>query len=375
MKNSLEETNLREVLSRFDLPGTLYRFRPIGQGHINDTFLVEINIEGGIEKYTLQRINTQVFPYPELMMANFARITQHIQAKLGLLGEPEKDRKTLRLVFSREGLSYYRSPAGEYWRAYHYIDRCHTVETVCSPEEAFQAGQAFGYFQKLIADLPPSEVYETIPYFHHTGRRFKYFQEKLAVAPAARKKRAAEEILFALERSSLCRLVTAGLESGRLPWRVTHNDTKINNVLFDDDTGRAICVIDLDTTMPGSPLYDFGDLVRSATCMAPEDETDLSRVVMDINMFRAVAAGYLSQTADFLTGAEKELLSQAGLLLTFTIGLRFLTDYLEGDVYFKTTRPEHNLDRARAQFKLLRSMEEQEKEMKREIQAVLSSQV
>lgn len=367
MISKLSNEEIEAIMANFRVNGSLLRFCPLGQGHIHDTYLVELNDNNEIKKYTFQRINTLVFREPELMMANWEKVTRHVGEKIAQLEGDKASRRSLRPVLSQSGQSYYRNPQGEYWRVYHYVDGCHTIETATTPEQAFEAGRAFGHFQKLIVDLSPDEMYETIPFFHHTPRRFERFLQVIEKASPERKAKAAEAISFALQRQSLVSLVTEGLSSGRLPVRVTHNDTKINNVLFDDETGRGLCVIDLDTTMPGSPLYDFGDLVRTGTCSAAEDETDLDLVAMDINLFAAVAEGYLSETADLLVEAEKQLLVMAGPLITFTIGLRFLTDYLEGDIYFKTRYPEHNLDRAKSQFKLLRSMEEQHQQMQKVI--------
>lgn len=370
MSENLTKEDLEVVMANFRVDGSLFRFSPLGRGHIHDTYLVEIKIKEEIKKYTLQRINTLVFREPELMMANWEKVTRHVSQKMAEMEGEKVSRQSLRPVLSQSGQSYYRTPQGEYWRVYHYIDGCHTIEVATTPEQAFEAGRAFGLFQKLIVDLSPQEMHETIPFFHHTPRRFERFLQVIKKACPERKARAAEAIAFALSRQSLVSLVTDGLSSGKLPVRVTHNDTKINNVLFDDETGRGICVIDLDTTMPGSPLYDFGDLVRTGACSAAEDETDFNLVAMDMDLFEAVAEGYLSETADLLVEAEWQLLVLAGPLITFTIGLRFLTDYLEGDVYFKTRYPEHNFDRARTQFKLLCSMEEQYKQMQRVIDCV-----
>lgn len=370
-KSDLTREKLENILANFSIKGSILHFSPLGQGHIHDTYLVEVVKDKEIEKYTLQRLNTRVFQQPELMMANWEKVTNHIRHKLMEMEGERALRQCLRPVSSLTGHCYCRTFEGEYYRIYYYLDGCHTKETVSTAEEAFEAGRAFGRFQKLIADLPPEEMHETIPYFHHTPRRFKRFLEAGEKAPKERKAQASELISLALKFEPLVSIVVDGLNSGRLPLRVTHNDTKINNVLFDNETGQGLCVIDLDTTMPGSPLYDFGDLVRTATCPAPEDETDLSRVTMDLNLFQAVAEGYLSQTTDLLVRAEKELLIQASLLLTFTIGLRFLTDYLEGDVYFKTKYPEHNLHRAKAQFKLLQSMQQQLKDMEKIVNRLL----
>jgi aminoglycoside phosphotransferase (APT) family kinase protein len=245
---------------------------------------------------------------------------------------------------------------GDFWRAYLFIDRATTYNSVESSDQAFQAAKAFGEFQRMLADLPSPRLHDTIPDFHHTPKRFAVLEKAIADDVAGRAALAQPEIDFALAHKPLA---SAIIHAG-LPERVTHNDTKINNVLLDDATGEGTCVIDLDTVMPGLAAYDFGDMVRTATCPTPEDEQDLSKVRMEFPLFEALARGYMSTAAGFLIPEEKESLAIAGKLITFEIGIRFLTDYLSGDTYFKTHRQGHNLDRCRAQFKLLESIEQQE---------------
>jgi hypothetical protein len=296
-------------------------------------------------------------------MANFEKITRHIRAKLERTLGRNPDRETLNLLYARSGGCFYLSPDGQYWRAYRFVGDAHIVNVATKPGEAFEAGRAFGCFQKLLSDLDASSLFVTIPFFHHTPRRFARFKEVLKNNTHDRAGEARDAIAFALERETMTSVVTDALSGGRLPLRITHNDTKINNVLFDNRTGKAICVIDLDTTMPGSSLYDFGDMVRTTTSFAPEDERNLARVKLELEMFRALADGYLEEARDILTPQELDLLVFSGRLITFTIGLRFLTDFLEGDVYFRVYRPGQNLDRARAQFALVQSMEKLEKAM------------
>jgi Ser/Thr protein kinase RdoA (MazF antagonist) len=303
-------------------------------------------------------------------MDNFERITRHLRARLERMPGRNPDRETLNLLYARSGKCCYVSPEGEYWRAYRFVGDAHIINVATRPEEAFEAGLAFGRFQKLLSDLSPSSLNETIPFFHHTPRRFARFEEVLAVDARSRAREARDAVAFALEHEPIVAVITDALASGRIPLRITHNDTKINNVLFDNRTGKAVCVIDLDTTMPGSSLYDFGDMVRTTTSFAAEDERDLSKIHLEPEMFRALAEGYLLEAGDFLTPAELELLVFSGRLITFTIGLRFLTDFLEGDVYFRVHRPGQNLDRARAQFALVRSMEEQEKALEECLQSL-----
>jgi hypothetical protein len=296
-------------------------------------------------------------------MANFEKITRHLRGKLEKTPGSDPERETLNLVWSKAGRCCHVTPEGHFWRAYRFVGDCYIVNVAERPEQAFEAGRAFGRFQKYLADLPAVSLHETIPYFHHTPRRFARFKEILAKDAKKRAGQARDGVDFVLEREGMTSVVTEALESGRLPLRITHNDTKINNVLFDNATGKGLCVIDLDTTMPGSALYDFGDMVRTTTSFAAEDERDLAKVKLELGMFKALAAGYLQEAIDFLTPEEIGLLVFSGRLITFTIGLRFLTDFLEGDVYFRVHREGQNLDRARAQFALVRSMEEQEKEM------------
>ncbi len=359
----MTEHDLKQVFSKFAVEGDFAGAQFLKVGHINDTYLVESNRNGSREQFIFQRINHFVFRDPERLMANFEKITRHIRAKLETTPGRNPDRETLNLLYARSGGCFYVSPDGEYWRAYRFVGDVHIVNVATKPEEAFEAGRAFGCFQKLLSDLDASSLHETIPFFHHTPRRFARFKGVLENDSHGRAREAQDAVAFAFEREPMTAVVTDALTEGRLPLRITHNDTKINNVLFDNRTGQAICVIDLDTTMPGSSLYDFGDMVRTTTSFAAEDERDLVKVKLELEMFRALADGYLDEAKDFLTSQERDLLVFSGRLITFTIGLRFLTDFLEGDVYFRIHRPGQNLDRARAQFALVRSMENLETAM------------
>jgi len=348
----------------FAIEGELESAAPYGSGHINDSYRVIFRRNGAHPGYILQRINHRIFKNPVALMENIGRVTAHLAAQVS--GHPDSDRRVLRLIPARSGGVLLVDPKGDYWRAYLFIDRATTYNSVESPDQAFQAAKAFGEFQRMLADLPAPRLHDTIPDFHHTPKRFAALEQAIAADVAGRAALAAPEIDFARQRKSLAGiLVAAGL-----PERVTHNDTKINNVLLDDVTGEGTCVIDLDTVMPGLAAYDFGDMVRTATCPAPEDEQDLSRVRMEFPLFEAIARGYMSTAGKFLTPAEKESLAVAGKLITFEIGIRFLTDYLSGDTYFKTHRQGHNLERARAQFKLLESIEQQETQIRTLLQSL-----
>jgi Ser/Thr protein kinase RdoA (MazF antagonist) len=347
------------VTAEFAFDGRIVSAAPYGSGHINDTFLTVVENAGGPRRFILQRINHQVFKQPDLLMENVARVCAHAHAKLSAAGTTDAHRRALRLIPTHQGKAWHVDQSGNRWRCYDFIEGATGHDVVRSPAQAESAAKAFGAFQALLADLPGERLHETIPDFHHTPSRFARFQAALAKDSHGRAAAAGPEIAFALARAGEVSVVVDALRDGSLPERVTHNDTKLNNVLLDDITQEGACVIDLDTVMPGSALYDFGDLVRTSTSPAAEDETDLSRVRMQLPMFAALVRGYLASARGFLTPREKELLPVAGKLITFEIGLRFLTDWLEGDTYFKIKHPMHNLDRCRTQFKLVASIEEQ----------------
>lgn len=347
------------VSADFAFGGKVLSATPYGSGHINDTFLVLIEAAPNPRRFVLQRINHHVFKQPDLLMENVERVCAHAHAKLRAAGASDAHRRALRLIPTLKGKSWHVDDAGNRWRCYDFIEGATGHDVVRSAAQAEAAAKAFGAFQALLADLPGGRLHETIPGFHHTPGRYARFQAALAADTHGRAASAVPEIAFALARAHEVSVVVDALRDGTLPERVTHNDTKLNNVLLDDVTQEGVCVIDLDTVMPGSALYDFGDLVRTSTSPAAEDETDLSKVTMQLPMFEALVRGYLASARGFLTPREKELLPFAGKLITFEIGLRFLTDWLEGDTYFKVKRPSHNLDRTRTQFKLVASIEDQ----------------
>jgi Ser/Thr protein kinase RdoA (MazF antagonist) len=353
-----------EAARAFAIEGELAGAAPYGSGHINDSYRAVFRRNGAQSRYILQRINHRIFKNPVALMENIERVTAHLAAQVS--GHPDSERRVLRLISTRSGGVLHVDPHGDYWRAYLFIDRATTYNSVESADQAFQAAKAFGEFQHMLADLPAPRLHDTIPDFHHTPKRFAALEQAIAADVAERVALAKPEIEFAMERKSLARML---VEAG-LPERVTHNDTKINNVLLDDATGEGTCVIDLDTVMPGLAAYDFGDMVRTATCPAAEDEQDLSKVRMEFPLFEALARGYMSTAGGFLTTAEKESLSVAGKIITFEIGIRFLTDYLSGDTYFKTHRQGHNLERTRAQFRLLESIEQQQEQIRRLLESV-----
>jgi Ser/Thr protein kinase RdoA (MazF antagonist) len=355
--------DVRAIAGQFQLAGEFVLAEPFGCGHINDTWRVTAG-HGIRTRYVLQRLNHAVFQNPAAVMENIRRVTAHLGRKIA--GAPDALRRVLTLIPALDGKPFYCDAAGNWWRAFLYIERTRAVEVVESPAQAFAAARAFGQFQKLLADLPAPRLHATIPDFHHTPKRFAALEKAVEADTLNRAKSAAAEIEFARRHQAICHI----LLDAQLPERVTHNDTKINNVLLDEVTGEGVCVIDLDTVMPGLALYDFGDMVRSMTNPAAEGERDLAKVELQFPVFEALLRGYLSSTGDFLTPAEKNLLPVSGAVIAFELGVRFLTDFLNGDAYFKTRRAGENLDRGRAQFKLFESMRRQEAEMSKLVQTV-----
>ncbi len=356
-------SGIDRVAARFDAEGRLLHKKPFGNGHINDTFLLTYEMPGGTEKkYILQRMNHTVFPNPTELMENIVNVTEYLRGKIvSLGGNPE--RETLNVVKTKSGASCYEDDGHDFWRMFLYIENTLCLEKVDSPEEFRDSGKAFGNFQRLLADYPAENLYETIPGFHNTPARFAAFEKAAGQDKLGRASTCAEEIAFALSRKEKTAVLTNLLEEGRLPLRVTHNDTKLNNILFDKDTQKALCVIDLDTVMPGLSLYDFGDAIRFGANTGAEDEKDLTKISLDLTLFEAFCAGYLEGCGGSLTPKEVEMLPMGAWMMTFECGIRFLADYLEGDIYYKIHRPKHNLDRARTQFKLAADMEARWKEM------------
>ena len=357
-------TRLAAIARAFDIPGEFLYAMPTGSGHINDSYHVAFRADQKPAHLILQRINHGIFTDPAALMVNIQRVTQHLAAKLG--AAPDAHRRGLTVIPTRDSRAFHVDLNGNYWRAYRFIDNTRTFDIVESPAQAYEAAKAFGQFQCLLADLPAPRLHDTIPDFHHTPRRFAQLQQAVMADISNRARFAGPEIDFALRREAF----TSMLLDAKLPERVTHNDTKFNNVLLDDRTGEALCVIDLDTVMPGLAPYDFGDMVRTTTSPAAEDEQNLSKVTMQFPMFEALARGYLAAAGGFLTAIERSHLVAAGNLITLEQGLRFLTDYLAGDPYYKTHRPNHNLDRCRTQFKLVASIEEQEDAMQRLVESL-----
>ncbi len=361
-------SNLVSIVQHFHFDGDFSHAEPIPSGHINDSYAAWFRrADGQAHRYLLQRINHHVFRSPEKLMENIEGVTSHLRNKiLASGGNPQ--RETLTLIPTRDGGTLHRTPGGDYWRAAVFIEGAQTYEIARDLEQVYCVAKAFGRFQRWVSDLPAERLHETIPDFHHTGKRFAAFVRAVERDVASRAHTVRAEIEFVEHRAGEVSILVDLLERGRLPQRVTHNDTKFNNVMIDDRTGQGICVIDLDTVMPGLSLYDFGDSVRSGANPAAEDERDLSQVTVDLGIFDRLAAGYLEAARDFLTPLEIDLLPFSAKLMTFECGMRFLTDYLNGDVYFRVRRPDHNLDRCRTQLKMVADMEERFDEMVRIIE-------
>lgn len=352
-----------EIVSKFCFDGKFIGIEPYGMGLINNTYAVSVAKENGeIKRYILQKINKNTFKEVDKLMRNIRLVTEYLNnIVVNSGGNIERD--VLTLVNTDNGESYYMDKDGEYWRAYVLIENTIGYAIAESRDMFEDAGRAFGTFIRNLSGFPAEELYEVIANFHNTESRFNDFKKALATNYDNRKDNAKDEIEFVLSREGYTSKVVSKLRNGKLPLRVTHNDTKLNNVLMDVNTNKAVCVIDLDTIMPGSLLYDFGDAIRSGCNTGLEDEKDLSKVSFDINLFESFAKGFLEGIGDNITKEEQELLPFAGILMTYECGMRFLGDYLNGDVYFKTQYAEHNLVRCRTQFKLVRDMEEKLGEM------------
>jgi Ser/Thr protein kinase RdoA (MazF antagonist) len=359
--------NLKELIShtalKFRITGDPLDAFPVTAGHINDSWRI-LTTAGEQESYILQKINSNVFKNIPELMQNILRVTKHLEKKI-LSADPDASHfSVLRLIPSTDGEPAIKDKEGNWWRMFNFINGTRSYDTVVSPELAEAAGNAFGRFQYLAADIPSEELIVTIPDFHNMGFRLRNFRNSVSCDAASRVHEVQQEIRFAEERAYSMMAMQGLVDTGQLPLRVTHNDTKCNNVLFNEDN-KAVCIVDLDTVMPGTVLHDFGDAIRTGANTGAEDEKDLQKVGLNIDLFAAYARGYLSIANRFLTPVEKENLAFSARFMTYIIGLRFLTDHLDGDRYYRIAFPGHNLQRARAQFRLLESMEERFGEMQK----------
>lgn len=352
-----------EAVEGFHIDGRFLESIPCGNDHINDTYRVAFEKDGEVSRYSLQHMNRAVFEDPVSLMNNILQVTAFLKEKIKAQGG-DPQRETLDFLCAEDGKPYFIDSYGEYWRAYHFIEDAYALEEISRPQDFYESAVAFGHFQKMLADFPADTLTETITGFHDTRSRFKAFQKAVEQDVCHRAADVAEEIRFVRERYNVACILGDMQAEGKLPLRVTHNDTKSNNVLIDSATGKGLCVIDLDTVMPGLAVNDFGDSIRFGASTGTEDEKDLSRISCDMDLYDIYTKGFLEGCGDTLTNTEIESLPIGAKVMTYECGMRFLTDYLSGDTYFKIDYPTHNLDRARTQFKLVWDMEQKWEKMK-----------
>lgn len=355
---------IEEAVNRFCVKGEPTECRRYGSGHINDTFLLCTKDGEESHRYILQRMNTHVFKDPKGLMQNVSGVTAYLRDQIVKAGG-DAQRETLTLVKTKDEEDYYIDSSGSWWRMYLFITNATGYDRVEKEEDFYQSAKAFGHFQRLLDQYPVSLLTETIPDFHNTPKRFQAFCRAVERDVCGRAGDVGKEIAFVMDRKAEMSIVMDQLNNGEIPCRVTHNDTKLNNVLLDDRSKQALCVIDLDTVMPGTAIFDFGDSIRFGANTAEEDEKDLSKVSLSLSLYEAYTKGFLEGCGGSLTDAEVSMLPWGAKLMTLECGMRFLTDHLEGDKYFRIHRPEHNLDRARTQFALVADMEQKWDEMKR----------
>ena len=355
-----DSRSLEDAVYAFGFGPQCSYVKPFGEGHINETYAVYMPGPEGtdVPRYVLQRVNIHVFKNPAQVMENIFSVTEYLREVIRKEGG-DLDRETLSYIKTKSGDTYFEDADGQPWRCLHYVPNSICHQTVEEPQQFYQSARSFGHFLKQLGDYPAEDLYETIPRFHDTVKRFQDFSEAVRKDVKNRAGQCREEIDFALAREADCGVLMNQLQEGILPLRVTHNDTKLNNILFDADTDQGLCIIDLDTIMPGLAANDFGDSIRFGASTAEEDEPDLSKVHFDIHLYELYVKGYLEMAREVLTPAEIDSLPWGARLMTLECGMRFLADYLQGDVYFKTAYPEHNLVRARTQFRLVKEMEEQ----------------
>lgn len=361
----IKNYNIETLVENFKFEGKLVEFSCHVCGHINETFILNFKKDDETAcKYILQKINSDVFKSPEKLMENIKNVTTHISNKV-LLANGDPFRETINIIPTIDNKTFYKSIEGDYWRALVFIEGAKTYQMVEKPEHLYTTGKAIGRFQRQLADFPVELLHETIPDFHNTKKRYETFLEAVKADSIGRVSTVNPEIDFVISRGEETKVLVNMLKEGKLTLRVTHNDTKFNNIMIDNITGEGIAVIDLDTVMPGLSLYDFGDSIRSGATTALEDEADLSKVSFDLNLFEHFTKGYIEEVKDSLTEVEIEYLPFSAKLITLELGMRFLMDHINGDKYFKIHRENHNLERARNQFKLVADMEEHMEEMKK----------
>ena len=349
---------MKQILSNFKYAGEPYSCEVYGNGHINSTFKIECKDGNSVTRYILQKINSNIFPDTDALTENIENVTEFLKEKITKRGG-DVLRETLSLVPTVEGKNYYTDENGENWRSYIFIEDTVCYDKIENPKDFYNCGYAFGNFQNLLADFPAEKLHEVILNFHNTPVRYETFKKAVSADICGRAKSVRKEIDFVNAHASDMSLLTDMLKKGEIPLRVTHNDTKLNNCMFDKNTGKTICVIDLDTVMPGLRAYDYGDSIRYCATTGAEDEPDLSKVNFSLELFKSYTEGFIKACGESMSYQEALSLPIGAKIMTLECGMRFLTDYLEGDTYFKITRENHNLDRCRTQFKLVSDMEKQ----------------
>jgi len=369
-ENKTIDTSKFAVVAHFKINGNPVRIEPFGSGHINDTYRVQT--DAGSQDYLLQRINNHVFKNVDQLMQNIQRVTEHLWNKAVQMNVAEPHKAVLKLIPTEDDQLFYKDEDEKYWRVFHLIDQTKSYDIVENAQQAAEGGRAFGRFQAMLSDMDSSLIHESIPNFCHIGSRLTNFHKAINADVAKRKEKVKKEIDFILARENRMNTILDMASRGEISIRITHNDTKFNNVLL-DEKDRAQCVIDLDTVMPGYVAYDFGDAIRTIINKAAEDEADLTKIVLNIPLFEAYTKGYFEEASEFLTEKEVESLIEGVLLFPYMQAVRFLTDYLEGDTYYKIHHPEHNLQRTRAQIKLVEEIEEHVDELKSIIEKIASA--
>ena len=355
--------SVENIVYKFDIKGEIIDYVPFGNGHINETKLVTVDDNGTKVQYVLQRINKNVFKDPDKLMENYVGVTRFIRKKIEQMGG-DPMREVINAIYTKDGKPYTIDEDGQYWRLLVYVTDSMSYDKVERPEQFYESAVSFGDFQYMLRDYPAHTLHETIVNFHNTPDRYRQLMEAVSNDAKGRLAEVLAEVEFAREREQFAHTLEDAHREGRLPLRVTHNDTKLNNILFDINTGRPLCVVDLDTIMPGYSVNDFGDSIRFGATTALEDETDLSIVNFDISLYELYVKGFIEGAKGGLTEGELEMLPIGAIMMTFECGMRFLADYLNGDTYFRIHRPSHNLDRCRNQFKLVSDMEKHLDEMK-----------
>lgn len=352
-----------KVAMQFALEGELKELSVFGNGHINDTLRATCELaDGRTKRYIVQRMNDGIFKNPDELMENVMNVTSFLRKKIIAAGG-DPDRETLNVILTKDGKNYLTDENGDFWRCYIFIEDATSFDQVEKPEDFYNSAVAFGNFQRLLADYPAATLHETIKNFHNTVSRFADFKKAVEEDVAGRARDVQKEIQFVLDREADCHVICDALTKGELPLRVTHNDTKLNNIMIDNRTGKGLCVIDLDTVMPGSSLYDYGDSIRFGASTGAEDEQNLDLIWCDLELFEIYTKGYVEGCGGSLTETEIRMMPMGAKLMTLECGMRFLADHLQNDIYYKIHRENHNLDRARTQFKLVADMEAKWNEM------------